>query len=93
MFFLGPVKSIINIKNVDTTQQPLFFGEGLNLQRYKGLGEMNPDQLWDTTMNPETRTLYMSGFVSDATLDDYEQTNLFLQKPRKNLKPIEPAFM
>ncbi len=30
---------------------------------------------------PETRILYMSGFVSDATLDDYEQTNLFLQKP------------
>ena len=52
---------------IDTIKAESF--KGSSLQRYKGLGEMNPDQLWETTMNPEKRTLLQ------VTINDVMKTD------------------
>jgi len=60
------------------------FGKNVELQRYKGLGEMNPEQLWETTMNPETRTL-IQVHIEDAAKAERRVSTLMGDKvdPRK----------
>ncbi|HAR63470.1 MAG: DNA topoisomerase (ATP-hydrolyzing) subunit B [Candidatus Margulisiibacteriota bacterium] len=72
--------------------------KGIGLQRYKGLGEMNPEQLWDTTMNPDVRTLLKVNLEDAEKADEIftilmgsevEPRKDFIQKYARNVRWLD----
>lgn len=87
-----PVEEVDSMETISTRK------DGIVLSRFKGLGEMNPEQLWSTTMNPESRTLVQvtneNGAEADRLFtilmgDEVEPRRQFIEKNAKYVKNLD----
>jgi DNA gyrase subunit B len=85
-------------ENEEETEETTEEVKGVNIQRYKGLGEMNPEQLWETTMNPENRMMKLVSIEdaekADETFDilmgsEVAPRKRFIQTHAKSVKNLD----
>lgn len=86
------------IEEANTEEGETKIGKGISLSRFKGLGEMNPEQLWATTMNPETRTILRVSIENASKADkmfeilmgeEVEPRRQFIEKNAKYVKNLD----
>ena len=104
-FFLSPSELCFKEEEVQvkTPRDLMRFGidqskKGINVQRYKGLGEMNPDQLWDTTLDPSYRSILKvkvddaqraDEIFSELMGEDVDKRKTFIQSNAKKVSNLD----